>query len=177
MLFTSGQTLQINSYSSFTSGYAVTKWKNISSTGQPVLGADPTNYFVDTDWPLFRLGEIYLDYAEAVVQGGAGGSMGTAITYINQLIDRAYGNTSHEIETGTLDLPTVQQQSARELYWEGMRRTNLIRWGQFTGSSYIWSWKGGVQAGESVPDYLQLFPLPVADLVANPYLIQNPGYN
>lgn len=174
MFFTAGQILQINNYASFSNGYANTKWKNTSSTGQPVAGNDPGGIFVDTDWPLFRLAEVFLNYAEAVVQGGSGGDMGTATGYVNQLIDRAYGNSSHEI--GTLDLPTVQLQRSRELYWEGLRRTDLIRWGQLTGSAYIWSWKGGVQAGQSVPDYLQLFPIPLSDAVANPFLVQNPGY-
>lgn len=174
MFFTTGQILQINNYSSFSNGYANVKWKNTSSTGQQVAGADPAGVFCDTDWPLFRLAEVYLDYAEAVVQGGSGGDLGTATGYVNQLIDRAYGNSSHEITT--LDLPTLQLQRTKELYWEGLRRTDLIRWGEFTGSSYIWSWKGGVQAGESVPDYLQLFPIPLSDAVANPFLVQNPGY-
>jgi hypothetical protein len=62
------------------------------------------------------------------------------------------------------------------LYWEGQRRTDLIRFKKFTGSAYLWPWKGGVKDGRSVPDHLVLFPIPASDLVANPNLVQNSGY-
>jgi len=67
-------------------------------------------------------------------------------------------------------------ERARELFWEGFRRTDLIRYGLFTSSSYLWPWKGGVAAGTGVADYRNLFPLPESDLSANPNLKQNPGY-
>jgi hypothetical protein len=62
------------------------------------------------------------------------------------------------------------------LYWEAVRRTDLIRYGQFTEGTYLWAWKGGIQAGRSVANTRKLFPIPSADLVANPNLVQNPGY-
>ncbi|MFZ9155342.1 MAG: RagB/SusD family nutrient uptake outer membrane protein, partial [Schleiferiaceae bacterium] len=53
---------------------------------------------------------------------------------------------------------------------------DLIRFGKFTTSSYLWQFKGGEQFGISVPDHFNLYPLPGADLNANPNLEQNPGY-
>ena len=46
---------------------------------------------VDTDFPMFRLGDIYLMYAEAVARGGEG-SKASAVEYINALRKRAYGD-------------------------------------------------------------------------------------
>ncbi|MEO5675116.1 MAG: RagB/SusD family nutrient uptake outer membrane protein [Chitinophagales bacterium] len=175
MFYTAGQNLEITSISTFTDGWGITKWKNITSEGEP--GSDPTGNFVDTDFPLFRLADVYLMYAEAVTRGGGGGDNGTAITLVNQIIDRGHGGiSSPEWDVTTLDADRVLTERARELYWEGHRRTDLIRYGLFTGGTYIWPFKGGVPEGISVPDYLNLFPLAFTDLVANPNLIQNPGY-
>ncbi|MBA3647108.1 MAG: RagB/SusD family nutrient uptake outer membrane protein [Chitinophagales bacterium] len=169
--FTNGQTLEINSISAFTDGYAIAKWKNVTSTGVP--GSDPTGNYVDTNFPLFRLADIYLMYAESVARGG-GGDMATAINLVNQLRERAYGDATHDV--ASIDPLFILDERARELYWEATRRTDLIRFGRFTGGTYIWPWKGGVKEGTSVPDYLSLFPLPAADIIANNNLQQNFGY-
>jgi len=70
----------------------------------------------------------------------------------------------------------VLDERARELWWEGHRRTDLIRYGLFTGGDYLWAWKGNSQAGSSTPDTRNLYPIPASELVANPNLTQNPGY-
>jgi hypothetical protein len=62
------------------------------------------------------------------------------------------------------------------LHWEGHRRTDLIRFGKFTGSSYIWPWKGNVPNGAPTPSYRNVFPIPQDAINVNPKLIQNPGY-
>jgi starch-binding outer membrane protein, SusD/RagB family len=67
-------------------------------------------------------------------------------------------------------------ERARELYWEGHRRTDLIRFGKFTGGAYLWPWKGNVEEGISTPTYRDLFPIPASDRVLNVNLGQNPGY-
>ncbi len=172
MFYTKGQSLEINDVGKFTDGYAVTKWKNITSTGLP--GSDPS--FVDTDFPLFRLADVYLMYAEAVVRGGTGGSMATAVSYINKIRERAYGNDSGNITASDLTLNFILNERARELYWEAQRRTDLIRFGKFTGGSYLWPWKGGVKAGIATDSHYNLYPIPAADMTANPNLVQNPGY-
>lgn len=172
MFYTTGQNAEIADLGTFTDGYAITKWTNKTSGG-----ADGSNStFVDTDYPLMRLGEIYLNYAEAVLRGGSGGDINTAVSYINLLRERAYGNTNGNISTGNLTLDFILDERGRELYWEGYRRTDLIRFGRFTGSSYVWPWKGGVAAGAAVGDFRTLYPIPTSALVANPNLIQNKDY-
>ena len=179
MFFTNGQNLEINDLTLFTDGYGVTKWRNRTSTGGN--GNDPQLIFVDTDFPLFRLGDVYLMYAEAVLRGGQGGTEAKALEYVNLLRDRAYNNptggTDGHVSLAELKAPDfILQERGRELYWEASRRTDLVRFGKFTGGSYLWPWKGGVKAGQSVPAYRNLYPLPSADLVANPTLKQNQGY-
>jgi hypothetical protein len=174
MFYTDGQNLEIHIIlNNFPDGYAITKYKNINRAGE--AESDPTGQFVNTDFPMFRLGDVYLMYAEAVLRGG-GGDEGTAVGYINQLRERAYGNTSGNIAEGDLTLDFILQERSRELYWEATRRTDLIRFGKFTNSSYLWPFKGGVLGGTGVADYRTIFPIPVSDITVNPNLKQNPGY-
>ena len=170
--YTSGQNLDINDISTGTDGYGIVKYRNVTSTG--ANGSNPT--WVDTDYPMFRLAEIYLTYAEAVLRGGSGGDATTALNYINLLRQRAYGNATGNITAGQLTLPFILDERARELYWEATRRTDLIRYGQFTEGTYLWAWKGGVIGGQAVGNHRKLYPIPAADLTANPNLVQNPGY-
>jgi hypothetical protein len=168
--YTSGQSLDINDLTSFKDGYAITKFINKTRAG-----ANGTNQtFVDIDMPLFRLGEVYLNYAEAVLRGSTVGDKATAITYINNLRVRAYGNTTGNV--ADIDLNFILDERARELYWEGFRRTDLVRFGKFVESSYLWPWKGGVKDGTSVGDFRKLFPIPSSDVSSNVNLKQNPGY-
>ncbi len=172
MFYSEGQTLEIANLSEFSNGYAVEKYTNIKRDGTP--GSNLA--FVDTDFPMFRLGDVYLMYAEAHLRGG-GGDMGTAVDYVNLLRQRAFGDASGNITAGELDLDFIIDERARELYWEGHRRTDLIRFGRFTGSEYIWAWKGNSPAGLATDARFQLFPIPAGDITANPNLEQNPGYN
>lgn len=171
--YTDGQTLEINDLSTFAEGYAVLKYKNITSTGE--VGSDPALDFVDIDYPLFRLADAYLMYAEAALRGG-GGDLGAALGYVNALRERAYNSSDENISAGELTLDFILDERARELYWEGHRRTDLIRFGRFTGSQYVWPWKGGAQEGAAIADFRAVYPLPASDLTANPNLEQNPGY-
>jgi hypothetical protein len=172
MFHTEGQTLEIDDMFEFTNGYAVTKWKNITSDGN--IGSDIE--FVDTDFPLFRLADVYLMYAEAVLRGGTGGDESTALSYINMLRERAYGDENGNISARDLTLDFIIDERARELYWEGQRRTDLIRFGLFSGGDYLWSWKGAVKEGRSIDAKFDIFPIPAADVIANTNLTQNPGY-
>lgn len=172
MFYTTGQNIEINNVSEFKDGWPVTKYKNVTSAG--VKGSDIEGNFPDTDFPMFRLADVYLMYAEAVKRGGAGGDEATAIGYVNQIRERAYGNSNGDISSLSLDF--LLDERARELVWEGHRRTDLIRFGKFTGDAYLWPWKGNVKEGASVPPHLVLFPIPAADLIANPTLEQNLGY-
>lgn len=144
----------------------------MKSTGTP--GASQGGTFSSLDFPLFRLADVYLMYSEAVLRGGAGGSTAQALNYFNQVRRRAYGNTSGNASAISLD--DILNERGRELYFEGYRRTDLIRFGKFTGSNYIWPWKGGVKDGRSIEDFRTLLPLPASDVIANTNLTQNQGY-
>lgn len=164
---TDGQTLEINDLGNFNDGYAFIKYKNLKSNGQPGIHDN----WVETDLPLYRLADVYLMYAEATLRGG-GGSQATALGYVNALRTRAGASI-----ISNLNLDFILDERSRELSWEMTRRTDLIRYGKFTSSSYLWPWKGDVKEGTSVPEYRNLFPIPNNDLVVNPNLVQNPGYN
>ena len=166
---TAGQNLDINDIGAFTDGYAVTKFRNIKADGTP--GSNLT--FMDIDFPLIRLGEQYLIYAEAVLRGGTGGSLATATTYINMLRTRA---AAASIVQANLTLPFILDERGRELYWEGHRRTDLIRFGKFTDASYLWPFKGDLKAGKGVESWRSVYPIPSDELVANPNLTQNSNY-
>lgn len=166
--------LEIDEIGKFSDGYAVRKFRNVTRTGAIAPRIDPGGTFVSVDFPIFRLAEQYLIYAEAVLRGGQGGSTATAIQYINLLRTRAYNNTNGNVANINLDF--IIDERARELYWEAFRRTDLIRFNRFTSGAYLWPWKGGVKDGRAVEDYRRLYPLPSSDVTANPNLTQNPGY-
>ncbi len=173
MFFLDGQTLDFTEdaqLGQFIVGWPIAKWRNITSTGQ--VGSDITGNYVDTDFPMFRLGDVYLMYAECAARGA--GDVGLGLGYVNELRERAYGDAAHNV--GSITPESVLEERTRELQLEGYRRTDLIRYGLFTGGEYLWAFKGGSYAGGSVPEYLNLYPIPAADVVANPNLIQNPGY-
>ncbi len=172
--FTSGQELEINNVFNFTDGYPFIKFKNVTSTGQK--GSDPREEFPDTDFPMFRLADVYLMYAEAVLRGGANGNSATALQYVNALRERAYGDNSGNITAGQLTLDFILDERGRELNWEAHRRTDLIRFGKFTSGNYLWPWKGGVKEGREVGAHRTLFPIPTTERDANPNLEQNTGY-
>ncbi len=171
LFFTDGQTTEITNLSDFQNGYAVQKFTNMRSDGTRGSNLE----FVDTDFPLFRLADVYLMYAEAVLRGG-GGDEGTALTYVNALRERAWGDDSGNISANELTLDFILDERGRELYWEGHRRTDLIRFGEFAGDTYLWSWKGESRDGLPTQARYNLFPIPDADVTANPNLVQNPGY-
>ncbi|KIO77593.1 membrane protein [Pedobacter lusitanus] len=156
----------------FTDGLRAVKFRNVDRANVPAPSNNGT--FCSIDFPLFRLPEAYLNYAEAVLRGGGGGSLNQAIDYVNKLRRRAYGNDSGNVSS--LNLDDVLAERAKEFFWEGYRRTDLIRYSKFTEGSYLWPFKGGVKAGRGVESFRSIFPLPSADVIANSNLIQNPGY-
>ena len=170
IFYTDGQTKEISDMFTFTEGYAAPKFTNISSSGNE--GSDPTH--PDTDFAFFRLADVYLMYAEAVLRNG-GGSTAQAVDYINLLRERAYGDDSGNISSADLTLDFMLDERARELYWEAHRRTDLIRFGKFSDKG-VWAWKGNVPEGATTASFRDLYPLPAAELVANPKLDQNTGY-
>jgi hypothetical protein len=168
---TDGQTVDIGSISNFNHGVGAPKYQNVTSTG----GRGQHATYVDTDFPMFRLADAYLMYAEAVLRGG-GGDRAQALAYVNAIRERVYGNTSANISDAELTLDFIIEERGRELLWEAHRRTDLIRFGRFTGNASLWAWKGGVQSGTATESFRDLYPLPASELVTNPNLTQNPGY-
>lgn len=157
-------------------GYSSTKFRNRTRSGAIGPNTDASKTFVDIDMPIFRLAEIYLIYAESVARGGSGGDNATALSYLKKLAVRARPNDPNANNYPALTLPYIIDERGRELFWEGHRRTDLIRFGQFTSSAYLWAWKGGVRSGTAVSNKYELFPIPSTDLSSNPGLVQNPGY-
>jgi hypothetical protein len=153
----------------FTQGYSVIKFSNLRADKQ-----NPhDNTWPDMDIPFMRQAEAYLTYAEAITRGGSIINGYTALQAINTLRARA-GKTT---PLSTLSLQNIIDEWAREFFFEGRRRMDLIRFGQFGGSTtYNWDWKNGVAAGENFDDHYNIFPIPATDINANPNLNQNPEY-
>lgn len=174
--YTSGQNAEISDQTKFTDGYAVNKYRNVKRNGTLGQSTD----FADIDVPLFRLAEMYLIYAESALKLNSAADLPQALIYINRLRGRAYANdpnsTAGNISLAQLTPDFILDERARELYWEGFRRTDLIRYNKFVESSYLWPWKGGVSSGTGVASYRKLYPLPSSDVTANPNLKQNTGY-
>ncbi len=168
LFFKTGHSYEMTDYKEWTDGYPSTKFRNtnFNSPSSPV-------YFSPTDFPLFRLADAYLIYAECAVRGASTASLSQALDYVNAVRTRSHAPA---IAATSLDLQFVLDERGRELNLEGQRRTDLIRFGKFTGSSYLWPWKGGTAAGSSIPETYKLFPIPLPALQANPNLTQNPGY-
>ena len=174
-----GQTLTIASQTDFKNGYVPFKYRNVTSAGVP--GSD--NTFVDINYPMLRLADIYLTYAEAVSRGGSG-SPSLALQYVNMVRNRAFGGPAGGTTAGAVTADSLTsnnylfflRERSRELHWEATRRTDLIRFGKFTSATYLWPWKGGVANGTGVPEYRNLFPIPASEVSANPAIVQNQGY-
>ena len=124
---------------------------------------------LDNDWVYFRLPDVLLMKAEAILRGGtatsAGPYGGTALELVNSIRQHPSRGAS---ALSAIDLNILLDERGRELWLECWRRQDLIRFGKFLGEyqekEYI-----------SDPKYL-LFPIPNQQLAVNEYLIQNPGY-
>ena len=170
--------MAISDISNFNNGLHINKYKNIRTDALPTN--DPTRTFADVDFPVFRLSEMYLIYAEAFLRGG-GGDAATALSNLNKIRFRAYGGSYGPGNVGKIlgsdmNLQLVLDERARELYWEGHRRTDLIRYNLLTTGTYLWPWKGGVSSGTAKDAKFNLYPIPAQNRTANPNLSQNPGY-
>ncbi len=148
----------------WSNGWKSMKFLNINHDGSAASAAG----FVDTDWPVFRVADAYLMYAECAARGAADKTKGQA--YLNAVRSRA------GVGSLALSLENIIDERGRELYMEGFRRQDLIRFGMFTTADYLWEFKGGVQAGQAVDSHYNLYPITSGDLNANGNLVQNPGY-
>lgn len=154
----------------FLNGWSCLKFNNIphDMDNDSFLATAASKAYADIDFPMIRLGEIYLIYAEACMNLG---QANTAMPKLRELSERAGVQAPTSITTDFL-----LEERARELMWEGHRRTDLIRYGKFTSSSFLWTYKGGSFSGQGFDDYMKIFAIPASELAANPELHQNPGY-
>lgn len=160
-----------NALYSFMNGWSCLKFNNIpfGQTNESYLPQSALKSFADVDFPMIRLGEIYLIYAEACMHLGA---EGMALPKLRELSSRAGVEPPQQISQEFL-----VAERARELMWEAHRRTDLIRYGLFHTDAYRWPYKGGDSyAGQSFPEYKCIFPIPPTELATNDKLVQNPGY-
>ena len=167
--FTNGQSKEIVDISDFASGYAFTKFTNLKADGSILADA---NSFPDTDFPVFRLGDVYLMLAECEVVGGV---ICDGIAKFNAIRTRA--------GVPTIANPTKQNiidERARELAWECHRRSDLVRFNLLTTGDYLWSHKGmnsNVGTPHAVDSKYNLYPLASSDVISNSEnLEQNDGY-
>ncbi len=176
LFFTEGQTQYLDEVDNQSYGYFMSKWTNLTDAGE--IASNTADGGVNTDFPLFRLADVYLMLAESVIRRGSGSSAATALNLINQLRQRAFGDnyeTEGKLTAADLTIDFILDERARELSWECTRRTDLIRFGKFTTNAYIWQWKGGVKDGKAVDSKYNYYPIPTSDLTANPNLY-NDGY-
>lgn len=153
----------------FADGIATTKFTSDRSDDGPTAVSD----HCDNDIMLMRLPEAYYIYAEAEArEAGSEVTLTEGTRLINEVCKRA--NNTNLLSSYTLD--ELLDERAREFYFEGLRRTDLIRYGYFGNSNYTWQWKGGVKEGGKFPSYFNIFPIPQTELGTNHNLKQNPGY-
>ena len=145
-------------------GWKSMKFSNINHDGS----AAKAQGFVDTDFPVFRFADVLLMYAECAARGAADKTKGQQ--YFDEVRARA------GLGSLALTLDNIIDERGRELYMEGFRRQDLVRFDLFTTDQYLWEFKGGVQEGKAVDSKFNLFSIPSADLNSNGNLVQNPGY-
>ena len=152
-------------------GIGVFKFTAKNTDGSRAANYDRT--FASTDWPVFRYADALLMRAEALHKSG---NDAAAITDVNAVRTRAFGNTTGNITAAQLTDQFLLNERGREFYYEAHRRTDLVRFGKFTDGNYNWAWKGGVLAGVNTDKHLNIFPIPGDEVSANPNIKQNPGY-
>ncbi len=170
VFYIKGRSETIENLATFVQGWSCLKFNNIphDQTADSFNETAKIKGYSDIDFPMIRLAEIYLIYAEACLNLG---DASPALPYVRQLSDRAGVSAPREI---TKDWLVAER--ARELLWEGHRRTDLIRWGLFTSDTFVWPWKGGSMAGQGFAPHMTIFAIPASELASNPELHQNPGY-
>lgn len=128
--------------------------------------------YLGNDFVVYRLTEIYFFKAEALMRKNGGAATQEAVDLINACKQRAFTAADWPAEaytTSTLTLDELLAERGREFFAEGKRRSDMIRFGTFLTASW-WD-----HQPSNDPKWL-LFPIPQKQLVINPALKQNPGY-
>ena len=174
MFYIKGHTEQMTNLAEFTQGWSLYKYNNIPHDKTREEFASSARSYgsasakAGIDYPMIRLAEIYLNYAEACVMDGQAAK---GLEYLNKLRTR-----SHVDPLPSYELEDVQNERAVELVWEALRRTDLIRWDQFHSGDFLWRWKGGSYQGQGFSQHLLVFDFPQSELTANSNLSHKPGY-
>ncbi len=135
---------------------------NNERTGIRVIKYHPVNGSFTSHEIIFRYSDAHLMKAEAILRGAGGGD---ATALVNELrVIRGASPLGSVSESDLLD------ERGRELYVEAIRRTDMVRFGQFTRD---WEFKNPESVGDATKN---LFPIPTNALLSNPNLIQNDGY-
>ena len=146
-------------------GASFVKWSNLHADGS----TQHDQNYSDTDFPVFRLAEIYLTRAEAKYRLNGSQDGLADILKVQDRANRASKATS-------VNEQTLIDEWCREFFMEGRRRSDLVRFGLYTGSKYLWSFKGGAEKGAGVPSYYNIYPIPDNEIKNNPNMTQNPKY-
>lgn len=152
-------------------GIGVYKFTAKNTDGSKAANYNPA--FACTDFPVFRYADALLMRAEALHRLGNDAS---AVVDVNTVRTRAFGNTTGNITAAQLTDQFLLNERGREFYYEAQRRTDLIRFGQFTDGTYRWTWKGGTIGGAATDKHFNIFPIPGDEVSANPNIKQNTGY-
>jgi len=176
LFYTKGHTLSISDETDYTKGFPYVKFNNIHADG--TSGHHSAGQFVDTDFPMLRLGEAYLIFAEADARLHDGTCTDEGNQRIKELHTRANIKATNPLYSKTsFTLDDIIKEWSREFGFEGQRRMHLIRFGMYGGqSNYRWEWMGGSKNGTPFNARFNIFPIPDSDLNANSNLKQNNGY-
>lgn len=151
----------------FTNGYATTKFNNWKSDGS----AASHTTFTDMDFFILRKAEAYLTFAEADARLNNGVTTSEGTAAVNAVVERAHAATKAMYTTDDM-----LDEWAREFFFEGRRRMDLIRFNKYGGNNdYLWTWKGGTHDGSSFAATRNVFAIPSTVITANKF-VQNAGY-
>jgi len=136
---------------------------NTEVTGMRLLKYSPVNGGFTSGVVMARFGDAHLMRAEAMLRLG---QIAPALVEVNEL--RALRTNTPPL--ATLSEAVMLDERGRELYTEGWRRNDMIRFGKYNAP------KEFMPSAEGGDDHTNLFPIPSSALLTNPNLVQNPGY-
>jgi len=112
---------------------------------------------------------VLLMKAEAILRGAAATSVKGVLQTPATLVNLVRARVGAQLTADPLTVDSLLPERAREFAWEGWRRNDLIRFGQFENA-----W--GFKAANAAPSTYTIFPVPTTELSTNQNLKQNPGY-